>query len=198
MQQVLAQDRERITRQLDRERITRQLDRERITRLLDRVRQQPSDFCDAAARAPASGGGSTRLNHLFRLHLHTTPAAFLRKARVEAAQRTLIETDRPLMDAGYEAGFESGSGFYENFRRLTGLSPRAWRQLREHPRFILGLPALYVAYMAGDLCALAAAAVAFSFYSVAPSGSMAIVLFYALVVLIFWLGMRGDKKAAHA
>lgn len=132
MQRALAQDRERLNWELD---------RERLTRLLERVRQQPSDFRDAAALATASGFGSTRLNHLFRLHLHTTPAAFLRRARVEAAQRTLLETDRPLMDAGYEAGFESGSGFYENFRRLTGLSPRAWRRLRRHPRFILGLPA---------------------------------------------------------
>jgi len=129
----------------DRERLNRELDRERLTRLLDRVRQQPSDFRDAAALATASGFGSTRLNHLFRLHLHTTPAAFLRRARVEAAQRTLLETDRPLMDAGYEAGFESGSGFYENFRRLTGLSPRAWRRLRRHPRFILGLPSDFLA-----------------------------------------------------
>jgi 3-methyladenine DNA glycosylase/8-oxoguanine DNA glycosylase/AraC-like DNA-binding protein len=124
----------------DRERLTRQLDCERLTRLLDRVRQQPSDFPDAAAMVTASGFGSTRLNHLFRLHFHTTPGAFLRRARVAAAQRTLLETNRPLMDAGYEAGFESGSGFYENFRRLTGLSPRAWRRLRRHPRFILGLP----------------------------------------------------------
>lgn len=129
----------------DRERCNWELDRERLTRLLDRVRRQPSDFRDAAALATASGFGSTRLNHLFRLHLHTTPGAFLRRARVEAAQRTLLETDRPLMDAGYEAGFESGSGFYENFRRLTGLSPRAWRRLRRHPRFILGLPSDFLA-----------------------------------------------------
>jgi AraC family transcriptional regulator of adaptative response / DNA-3-methyladenine glycosylase II len=103
-------------------------DRERLTQLLDRVRRQPSDYPDG-------------LNHLFRLHLHTTPAAFLRRARVEAAQRILLDTDRPLIDAAFEAGFEGGSVFYENFRRLTGLSPRAWRRLRRQSRFTLEVPA---------------------------------------------------------
>jgi AraC family transcriptional regulator of adaptative response / DNA-3-methyladenine glycosylase II len=116
-------------------------DRERLTQLLDRVRRQPSDYPDVARLAATGRFGVTWLNHLFRLHLHTTPAAFLRRARVEAAQRILLDTDRPLIDAAFEAGFEGGSVFYENFRRLTGLSPRAWRRLRRQSRFTLEVPA---------------------------------------------------------
>ena len=103
---------------------------QRLTGLLARVRRQPSDFPGVAALAAAGGFGATRLNHLFRLHLHTTPAAFLQRARVEAAQRIQLETDRPLMEASFESGFASGTVFYESFRRLTGLSPRTWRRLR--------------------------------------------------------------------
>ncbi len=116
-------------------------DRECLTRLLEQVRRQPSDFPDVAALAAAGRFGATRLIHLFRLHLHTTPVAFLQRARVEAAQRILLKTDRPLIDAAFEAGFAGGSVFYEDFRRLSGLSPRAWRRLRRQSRFALELPA---------------------------------------------------------
>jgi len=115
-------------------------DRENLTRLLGQVRRQPADFPDVRKLAAAGSFGVTRLNHLFRLHLHTTPAAFLRRARVETAQRALLETERSLLDAAFEAGFESSSVFFENFRHLTGLSPRAWRRLRRQSRFALELP----------------------------------------------------------
>jgi AraC family transcriptional regulator of adaptative response / DNA-3-methyladenine glycosylase II len=115
-------------------------DRERLTRLLDQARRQPAEFPDAASLAAAGRIGVRRLNHLLRLHLHTTPAAFLRRARVEAAQRILIETDRSPRDAAGAAGFERGPAFDDEFRRLTALSPRAWRRLRGQSSFALELP----------------------------------------------------------
>ncbi|HET6278807.1 MAG TPA: helix-turn-helix domain-containing protein, partial [Candidatus Polarisedimenticolia bacterium] len=98
------------------------------------------DFPDAASLAAAGRFGAYRLNRLFGLHLHRTPDAFLRRARVETAQRILLETDRSFARAADEAGFESSSLFRSEFRRLTGLSPRAWRRLRAESSFTCELP----------------------------------------------------------
>lgn len=123
-----------------RDRIRPDPDRDRLTRLLDRMRRQPAGFPDVRTLAAAGPFSVARLNRLFHLHRHTTPAACLRKARVETAQRVLLASERPLPEVALEAGFESSAVFHHDFRHLTGLSPRAWRRLRRQSRFALRLP----------------------------------------------------------
>lgn len=103
------------------------------------ARRRPAAFADAAALVASSGIGTTKLNALFRQHLHTTPAAFLARERVAAACVALAE-GAAVTESAYAAGFESLSAFHLNFRRQTGLTPGEYRALGSSSAFALALP----------------------------------------------------------
>lgn len=102
-------------------------DRQVVAELVARVRRAPERFHRLADLARAAGYGTTRLGDLFRRHAGCSPASFLRTVRVAAAARALAETERPVLDIAFAAGFGSASTFHETFRRETGLTPTAYR-----------------------------------------------------------------------
>jgi len=113
---------------------------ESIEKLVAEVRAKPEAFVDARAIVRRSGFGATRLFELFRQHYHTTPADLLLAARIDAAKRRLLATNSGLATIAYDAGFETLSVFHENFRRLNGMTPAAYRALRSGDRFVITLP----------------------------------------------------------
>ncbi len=117
---------------------------ETIEALVAEVRAKPENFTDARAIVRRSGFGSTRVFELFRQHYHTTPGDLLLRARLSAAKHHLLESDSPLSRIAADAGFESISVFHENFRRLNGLTPAAYRELREARTFDVALPEGYL------------------------------------------------------
>lgn len=114
---------------------------ESIETLVGEVRANPAAFADARAVVQRSGFGTTRVFELFRQFYHTTPAELLLRARVEAAKQKLLSTEAPLATVAYDAGFETLSSFHENFRRLNGLTPAGYRELRTAMSFEVALPA---------------------------------------------------------
>ena len=117
---------------------------ETIEALAAEIRTRPENFSDARAIVRRSGFGATRVFELFRQHYHTTPADLLLRARLSAAKRQLLESHSPLSRIAADAGFESISAFHENFRRLNGLTPAAYRELREARAFAITLPEGYL------------------------------------------------------
>ncbi len=117
---------------------------ETIESLVAEVRTAPVNFADARAIVRRSGFGSTRVFELFRQHYHTTPADLLLRARLDHAKRQLLDSDAPLSRIALEAGFEALSAFHENFRRLNGLTPAAYRALRAGGAFEIALPDGYL------------------------------------------------------
>ena len=123
--------------------------------LVREVRANPTAFTDVSAIVQRSGFGSTRLFELFRQHFHATPAEVLLKARIEAAKQRLLAdgkvaagqsrvSDSSLLEVAQSAGFESVSVFHEHFRRLTGMTPADYRDLRGgSAQFRILLPADY-------------------------------------------------------
>ncbi len=117
---------------------------ETVEALVAEVRANPAAFADAAAIVRRSGFGTTRVFELFRQHYHTTPADLLLRARLDAAKCALRGGDAPLATIAADAGFESLSVFHGNFRRLNGLTPAAYRGLREARGFTVALPDGYL------------------------------------------------------
>ena len=111
--------------------------------LLTRLRAEPAAFDDVGALATACGVSGTKLTELARTHAHLSPAALLRRERVLAAQRRLLSTDERVLDVGFAVGFESEASFHRRFLAQTGLSPGAWRALRESRGFLLQVPSGY-------------------------------------------------------
>jgi AraC family transcriptional regulator, regulatory protein of adaptative response / DNA-3-methyladenine glycosylase II len=116
-------------------------DLERVSVLVERIRRDPSACRDARGLAAAGAMGPTKLSQLFRRHFHTSPAAFLQRARIEAACHRLAGSQARVIEVALEVGYESLSAFHEAFRRATGLCPGDYRRLASgENEFTLALP----------------------------------------------------------
>lgn len=116
---------------------------ETIEALVAEIRKTPANFPDARAIVRRSGFGSTRLFELFRQHFHLSPADLLVRSRIAHAMQNLGTTRAGLLDVSAAAGFESASAFHDQFRRLTGMTPAAYRDLADARSFAVMLPAGY-------------------------------------------------------
>lgn len=74
--------------------------------------------------------GMTRgkLVETFRLHVGTTPHAYLLKRKIETAKLLLKRTKGPIDKVGYVAGFGTRRTFFRAFRRAVGKTPTAFRR----------------------------------------------------------------------
>lgn len=100
---------------------------------------EPAKFADVSALVARAGVRTTKLHAIFREHFHSTPAAFLARARVALACARL-RGGRRVLDASLDAGFESSSAFYANFAPRVGMAPDAYRRLGRAASFTLTLP----------------------------------------------------------
>ena len=66
---------------------------------------------------------STAVN---RLHAKNI-SQYINEFRIAEACRLLTETDEPVTRIMFDAGFQTKSNFNREFRRVTGMSPMAWR-----------------------------------------------------------------------
>lgn len=87
-----------------------------VKALVAEMRAAPAAFADVRAVVRRSGFGATRLFELFRQHYHTIPADLLLCARLETAKQKLLGTRSGLAEIAGAVGFESLSGFHEQFK----------------------------------------------------------------------------------
>jgi AraC-like DNA-binding protein len=66
-------------------------------------------------------------HRLFRRAFAETPAAFVRRRRLERAREALLTTDKPVTEVCLDAGFSSLGSFSTLFRARFGVSPREVR-----------------------------------------------------------------------
>jgi O-6-methylguanine DNA methyltransferase len=95
--------------------------------LARRVRAAPGDYRNTGALAKAAGVSGTKLGDLFRAHAQATPAAWLRREHVRAAQDLLLASDEKVVDVGFACGFESESVFHRQFLAIARMTPGAYR-----------------------------------------------------------------------
>ena len=69
------------------------------------------------------------LNRMFRLHLKTTPTAYINVRRMVYATELLMAGQHSVTDVCFMAGFGNLSHFYSLFRRLYGCSPKEYRRI---------------------------------------------------------------------
>jgi AraC family transcriptional regulator of adaptative response / DNA-3-methyladenine glycosylase II len=115
-------------------------DLEALEELVAAVRRAPESFVDVDAVAAAAGFGRSKLHRLTRRHYHASPAALLQVARIARARELLRTSSRRILDVGLEVGYESESAFHDNFLRVNGLSPGAYRRMTQGRDFVLQLP----------------------------------------------------------
>jgi AraC-like DNA-binding protein len=105
---------------------------ERAHRTIDRVFAElhgpPDAIPTQAAMARALKLSPAAFSRFFRRAVGKTYVACVNEIRVLAACRELIETERPVIDVAYAAGFGNLSNFNRRFRALKGMTPREFRR----------------------------------------------------------------------
>jgi transcriptional regulator GlxA family with amidase domain len=74
-----------------------------------------------------SGMSARKLLRRFREQTGTTPLQWLHRARVRQAQFLLETTAHPVDRIAGQVGFGSPTAFRDRFKRITGVSPQAYR-----------------------------------------------------------------------
>jgi AraC family transcriptional regulator len=68
----------------------------------------------------------------FKQTTGSTPIQFLTQRRINLAKRLLVESELPIVEIGLRAGFKNQSHFTTLFRKITAMTPKAYRN--EHLR----------------------------------------------------------------
>ena len=78
--------------------------------IADKVYMTPQSFC-----------------RFFKKSTNKTFTAFLNEYRVNHATKLLVETEDDIKSICFECGFNNLSNFFRNFKRITNLTPNAYR-----------------------------------------------------------------------
>jgi transcriptional regulator GlxA family with amidase domain len=98
-----------------------------LERLSQAILAQPAQDWRTDRMAAQAGMSLRTLSRAFAHTLHTSPAAFVERARVDAARRALVESDAPIERIARESGFGSLRRLDRAFRRSLAVSPTAFR-----------------------------------------------------------------------
>lgn len=111
---------------------------ERLQPAIDFIHQHFREKITLEQIARAAHMSVSRLCHLFQERMQTTVIAYLNEMRISWAKRLLATTDWTCLKIGYESGFENLSYFNRTFKKLTGLTPRQFRE--QNRKNVLGGP----------------------------------------------------------
>lgn len=96
--------------------------------LLAAVREHPERPWPVAELARRLHLGERQLSRLFAQRLRMSPAAYVERARIEAAQRLLVSNSWPLKRIAARSGYESVETFIRSFQRVAGVTPARFRE----------------------------------------------------------------------
>ncbi len=100
---------------------------ERLLRALRRMHDDPRHPWRLGELAKAAGMSRTRFAVHFSAVAGVAPLTYLAEWRMRLAQRTLREEDTSVLELATSMGYASESAFSHAFKRITGMSPRHYR-----------------------------------------------------------------------
>ncbi len=100
----------------------------RIQASVDFIQRYLATPLPLTAVADAAGLSVSRLAHLFREQIGSSPQRFIEGRRIDQARQSLEFTSRSVGSIAREVGFENAFYFSLRFKRQTGLSPRDYRR----------------------------------------------------------------------
>jgi len=99
-----------------------------LERVLDYLRKHFDTDLRLEDLARKAGMSVSTLLRRFRLATGSTPVEFLLRLRLERAREILSTSERRITDIAFASGFRDSNYFSRQFKRHTGVSPRAYRQ----------------------------------------------------------------------
>ncbi len=86
-----------------------------------------ADQITAEQLADMAGLSVTHFNRRFSATFRMSPNRFLMSIRIEKARYLLTMTTKEIIDIATETGFYDQSHFTRHFRKITGITPKAYR-----------------------------------------------------------------------
>lgn len=102
----------------------------RLQRVLSHVGENIGKDLTVAELAQVVGMSQYYFSKLFKMSTGTTPHQYVMRQRVERAQELLRERQLTLVEIATNVGFETQSHFTSVFRRLVGITPKRFRDMR--------------------------------------------------------------------
>lgn len=115
---------------------TRSFYEEMVQRTIERIATQLDEALGLATLAAEAGLSPFHFHRIFRGMVGETPVELMRRLRMERAAWMLIQTDTPVTEIAFNAGYETHEAFTRSFRAWYGTSPTGFRR-RAHPRIEL-------------------------------------------------------------
>jgi len=99
-----------------------------IVQLIESMQENLTDPRSIDALMDGLGLTRRQMERHFRHELHTSPARYYMKLRLERAQLLLQQTDLPIIDIAIACGFSSASHFSKCYRTFYGTAPHQTRR----------------------------------------------------------------------
>lgn len=106
----------------------------RLQRVDDYLKAHLSEPITLNDMAAAAGLSPMHFAAQFRTTTGYRPHHYLLLCRMEQAKRLIAEAPHSMLDIALEVGFHTQSHFTTVFKRLTGKTPRQWRDETRRPR----------------------------------------------------------------
>lgn len=103
-----------------------------VGRALAALHHQPQLAWTLAKLAVAAGVSRSALAERFMTLVGQPPMQYLLQWRMQLGARAL-EEGRKVTNVAYDVGYESEAAFSRAFKKLTGISPGAWRSRETRP-----------------------------------------------------------------
>lgn len=99
-----------------------------VKKAQDYLEQNYADRISVDDLARTVGVSRRNLERRFRKVTFNSIAEYLQRVRIEAAKQTLEQERENVNEAMYKAGYNDSKAFRNTFKKLTGLSPLAYRK----------------------------------------------------------------------
>ncbi|MDQ1913902.1 response regulator [Paenibacillus sp. GD4] len=107
-------------------------DHPEINKVIQYIRSNYASEITVTGLAELAAMDDKYLCGVFKKKTGETIVGFIQRVRIEQARAYLEHTDWPIAEISYKAGFAHENYFAKVFRKLTGMTPSAYRQQVQH------------------------------------------------------------------
>lgn len=100
---------------------------ERLRCVLDFIRLHLEEVIDVDMLSEKALVSKPYLTRLFQKHFNTSPLQYINQKKVEKAQLLLLTDDISIKELAYSLGFNDHSYFIRLFKKMTGITPKQYR-----------------------------------------------------------------------
>lgn len=108
-----------------------------IKKIMLYIKNHYSEALTLADMADAANLSKSSCNRLFHKTLKMTPFEYLLDFRLNQSMQLLITSTQSITGIAYSCGFHDASYYCKTFRKYTGISPQAYRRLRQDDAIVI-------------------------------------------------------------